>query len=417
MKSDITAKLSFFLFFVLTVAIQPQEKVKIATYNILNYPNQSSTKNTRFQTVIYDLKPDILVVQEILSQSAVNEFKNDVLGDDYQSGDFINGPDTDNAIFYKDSLFQFITTDFINPTQGPRYISVFRLFHKITFDTLIIYSAHFKASQGVENELRRLNEAATLRVFTDLLPPNSDFILVGDLNLYRSTEPAYEELLVQDGTGYFLDPINRPGTWHDSFSFTDIHTQSTRITDLGDGGSTGGLDDRFDFILISQSIMDEGGIDYITDSYWAFGNDGLHLNLSIHDPPNQSVSTDIAIALYLASDHLPVVAEFDFGVASGVEVIAAHEMNFILHQNYPNPFNPSTIINFSLAVNSKVSLKIFDVLGQEVANLVNTNLVAGSHNVDFNASLLNSGVYFYRIEATGIDGTNFTNVKKMILTK
>jgi len=60
---------------------------------------------------------------------------------------------------------------------------------------------------------------------------------------------------------------------------------------------------------------------------------------------------------------------------------------------------------------------VFDVLGQEVASLVNTNLVAGSHNVDFNASLLNSGVYFYRIEATGIDGTNFTNVKKMILTK
>jgi hypothetical protein len=90
---------------------------------------------------------------------------------------------------------------------------------------------------------------------------------------------------------------------------------------------------------------------------------------------------------------------------------------FALEQNYPNPFNPSTKIDFSLAVDSKVSLKVFDILGQEVANIVNTNLVAGSHNVDFNASLLNSGVYFYRIEATGIDGTNFTNVKKMILTK
>jgi len=90
---------------------------------------------------------------------------------------------------------------------------------------------------------------------------------------------------------------------------------------------------------------------------------------------------------------------------------------FALEQNYPNPFNPSTKIDFSLAVDSRVSLKVFDVLGQEVANLVNTNLVAGSHNVDFNASLLNSGVYFYRVDAAGIDGTNFTNVKKMILTK
>jgi hypothetical protein len=90
---------------------------------------------------------------------------------------------------------------------------------------------------------------------------------------------------------------------------------------------------------------------------------------------------------------------------------------FALEQNYPNPFNPSTKINFSLAVNSKVTLKVFDILGQEVANLINTNLVAGSHSVDFNASLLTSGVYIYRMDATGINGTNFTNVKKMILTK
>jgi hypothetical protein len=90
---------------------------------------------------------------------------------------------------------------------------------------------------------------------------------------------------------------------------------------------------------------------------------------------------------------------------------------FSLEQNYPNPFNPSTMISFSLAVDSKVSLTVFDVLGQEVVNLVNGNLGAGSHEIDFNASNLNSGVYFYRVNATGVDGTNFTSVKKMILTK
>jgi hypothetical protein len=111
--------------------------------------------------------------------------------------------------------------------------------------------------------------------------------------------------------------------------------------------------------------------------------------------------------------------DFDgtFEYFDAIEVDIAIPDVFALAQNYPNPFNPSTKIDFSLAVDSRVSLKVFDILGQEVANLVNTNLAAGSHNVDFNASLLNSGVYFYRIEATGIDGTNFTNVKKMILTK
>jgi hypothetical protein len=90
---------------------------------------------------------------------------------------------------------------------------------------------------------------------------------------------------------------------------------------------------------------------------------------------------------------------------------------FALEQNYPNPFNPSTTINFSLAADSKVSLTVFDILGQEVANLINGNVAAGSHEINFNASNVNSGVYFYRIDATAVDGTNFTSVKKMILTK
>jgi hypothetical protein len=89
---------------------------------------------------------------------------------------------------------------------------------------------------------------------------------------------------------------------------------------------------------------------------------------------------------------------------------------FKLEQNYPNPFNPSTNIKFSLPEDSKVTLTVFDILGQEVITLINGNLSAGAHNIDFNASSasggLNSGVYFYRIDAT-----NFTSVKKMILTK
>jgi hypothetical protein len=100
-----------------------------------------------------------------------------------------------------------------------------------------------------------------------------------------------------------------------------------------------------------------------------------------------------------------------------IEVDVPAPAEFALDQNYPNPFNPSTKIAFRLAVDSKVSLKVFDVLGQEVATLVNANLGVGAHNVDFDASSLNSGVYLYRIEATGIDGTNFVDVKKMILTK
>ena len=83
-----------------------------------------------------------------------------------------------------------------------------------------------------------------------------------------------------------------------------------------------------------------------------------------------------------------------------------------LAQNYPNPFNPSTKINFSIPKSSFVTLKIYDVLGKEVANLVNEQLSAGTYNYNFDASRLTSGIYFYRIQSN-----DFVETKKMILIK
>ncbi|NNG27218.1 MAG: T9SS type A sorting domain-containing protein [Ignavibacteriaceae bacterium] len=106
-----------------------------------------------------------------------------------------------------------------------------------------------------------------------------------------------------------------------------------------------------------------------------------------------------------------------FEYSDPVEVEIVIPDVYSLHQNYPNPFNPTTNIIFTLATNAKVTLKVFDILGQEVLTLVNKDLTAGVHTYNFDAVGFNSGVYFYRIEANGIDGTNFTNVKKMILLK
>ncbi len=86
--------------------------------------------------------------------------------------------------------------------------------------------------------------------------------------------------------------------------------------------------------------------------------------------------------------------------------------NFVLEQNYPNPFNPSTTINYSLTERSAVSLKVYDVLGNEVASLVNTSQEAGKYDVQFDASALSSGLYIYTLN-TG----NFISSKKMMLLK
>jgi hypothetical protein len=106
---------------------------------------------------------------------------------------------------------------------------------------------------------------------------------------------------------------------------------------------------------------------------------------------------------------------FKHHLAVQVDVLAPAE--FSLKQNYPNPFNPSTKIDFNLAVDSKVTLSVYNLLGETVATLINSDIAAGTHSVDFNAAGFNSGVYFYRIDAQGIDGNKFSSVKKMTLTK
>jgi len=86
--------------------------------------------------------------------------------------------------------------------------------------------------------------------------------------------------------------------------------------------------------------------------------------------------------------------------------------DFQLEQNYPNPFNPSTTIQFALPVETEVSLKLYDILGREVASLIDEELPAGIHKLIFEASGLPSGIYFYRIQTEG-----FVKTKKLTLLK
>ncbi|MBL8008600.1 MAG: T9SS type A sorting domain-containing protein [Ignavibacteria bacterium] len=98
------------------------------------------------------------------------------------------------------------------------------------------------------------------------------------------------------------------------------------------------------------------------------------------------------------------------------EVIIGSPEKFRLSQNFPNPFNPSTKISFDLPFDAKVSLKVFDMTGREVASLVNEFRTSGYYTVNFNASDLSTGIYLYRITADA-NGKSFTSEKKMVLVK
>ena len=99
-------------------------------------------------------------------------------------------------------------------------------------------------------------------------------------------------------------------------------------------------------------------------------------------------------------------------IYNSVEVDFETVKEYSLSQNYPNPFNPSTEINYTLAKSGNVTLKVYNLLGSEVATLVNGFMEAGKHSVKFDANDITSGIYFYTIKAD-----NFTSTRKMILMK
>jgi hypothetical protein len=97
---------------------------------------------------------------------------------------------------------------------------------------------------------------------------------------------------------------------------------------------------------------------------------------------------------------------------TGINEQKVYPNGFSLSQNYPNPFNPSTVISYSISKLGLVTLRIYGILGKEVATLVNREQTPGNYSVNFNASNLSSGIYFYRLESG-----SFISTKKMILLK
>ena len=101
-----------------------------------------------------------------------------------------------------------------------------------------------------------------------------------------------------------------------------------------------------------------------------------------------------------------------FTYSKVIDIEADKPLNYKLDQNYPNPFNPVTTIKFTIPEANKVTLKVFNVIGEEVAKIVNQWMEAGTHEINFDGTGLNSGIYFYRIKAG-----DFVTIRKMILLK
>ena len=284
---------------------------RVMTYNSLRMSSNDQDRLDEFQLVFEASNPDILLMQELENEGGAEILLAALNADsvEYSMAPYLEGDDTDNALFYRHSLVSFISQD----TIGTALREIAEYIVEVGGHEVRLYGAHLKAGDGASNQNARFDEAVILRDYLDNLEPGTEFILMGDMNLTSSSEPAYQRLTQSrtDNDGRVRDLVDSSmvGSWRNNPAFASIHTQSPRLSSFS-GGATGGMDDRFDFIFSSFELNDDEGIEFVDGSYIVFGNDGLHYNTSILDGPNAVVSQEIAQALHDASDHLPVIADF-----------------------------------------------------------------------------------------------------------
>lgn len=303
--------------------------VRIVSYNLLNFPdgrNDCGSSNVNLpnrtdslrKTLNY-LKPDIFVACEIQHEAGCDSILTrslNVFGTNhYQRATFYNNTsganDLQNMLFYNSSKLilkeqRIIQTSVRDINHYILYVidATLPQHHDTCF--IEVFMCHLKAGSATADQLDRAQQTQILRGILDGRPADRHLFVCGDLNTYRSSETCYQNLIT-GGNSFLKDPINSPGSWTSNSSFSAIHTQSPRTSGSYACGSTGGLDDRFDHILVSQNVMSGSPLlNYQMNSYKAIGNDGNHYNQSILTGSNSMYPDSVVRALHFTSDHLPV---------------------------------------------------------------------------------------------------------------
>ena len=376
-----------------------QDTLKIMYYNLLDFPISQPDRIDTLKKILNHVRPDVFVVNELTSFSGGVQIKNNALNvggvNYYEAAVFYDGPDTDNLLFYNSNKLGLVTQ-----TQIPtvlRDISEYELYYKepgmssLTDTTyLYFYSMHLKAGSQQNEMDQRYVEAQSFKAYLDNNNRSTNLFVGGDFNFYENGELGCQEI-VSGGSVVLNDPVNKMGFWHANFGYKAYHTQSTRMNQGYAGGSSGGMDDRFDFIFTSDDVLTGfSGVLYLEDTYEAIGQDGLHYDGDIHIPNNTAVTQDVARALFYMSDHIPVCMQVILGGDVGVM-----EQNEIIEKAYLNNGNELNIV-LSENVN-ELEIKILDMSGKLIMN--NNYFYDSKFKVQLN--FIPSGIYLATIFADG----------------
>jgi len=269
-----------------------------------------------------------------------------------------------------------------------------------------VFVTHLKASRGNDNIQKRLASVENFIRELDRLPEDSFVLFAGDFNFYTSNEPGFQKIIDENNSIQLIDPIDRlcpafPENginyfnednydstyfWNNE-SFADVHSQSTRNGQVNRDGSGGGMDDRFDFIMMSKNFTTSNTLSYKSSSYKTVGNNSNCYNSFVSNARcSGEFSQELRNALYYFSDHLPITMEME------LETSALNtENNSIINFVDTNIAKNSIKINLSEKINQ---IFIYNQLGQKIFNLKNVN----SKTLKIDTESFAKGIYYIKID-------------------
>lgn len=292
-------------------ATYSQDTIRICSYNIDRWDKSDSVRIPSIRKILEAIDADIIMIQGIASLPAFFAFNKSIT-------DSIT-PHLIGSTFIKDTQESYVALYF----NIDKFIiggKTVRIDAKTT-DFLIRPLVHINYGLRINiASIRLVNATDTLKEkekiqevkqILDTIKTMNNIILGGSLYMRSADEKIYQSLINEGGVS---DPISSLGIWSANSSFANIHTSSTRF-EPSDSNLSGGLNDRFDQILLSKSMFKN----YKPDSYTTYGNDGMHFKKSVNSPTNLVVSNDIADALYEVSSHLPVYLDIVLTPTTSIE--------------------------------------------------------------------------------------------------
>ncbi|NND93350.1 MAG: T9SS type A sorting domain-containing protein [Flavobacteriales bacterium] len=335
--------------------------------------NNTDAKDAALDVIIDYAQPDLFTVNELRDGNLwANRILNNVLNDDSElwaraslTGQFTSSSIL-NGLFYRSDKFFLESQETVHlDLDGGLLLRPIDIYNLYLMDEGLFSGdttrfscavAHLAASD--EQERSDQTEAFVSRI-EELGPGN--YIFSGDLNIDSAFEEAFQNLVSHPNDMIsFIDPITISPNWNNNPSIAQYHTQSTRFSDTNAGCfSGGGLDDRFDITLLSQSILEgSDGISFISDSYLVLGQNGNDYNQELQTFNNGAVPDEVATALYDMSDHLPVLTEFNTEFILSAEQ-GAFEIPFEI-------FIQEQSISVSFSRQDDYQVELFDISGKLV---------------------------------------------------